>query len=251
MSPFKFALIIGLAAVAIRSATLIPNDKLFEAPYSDGKSYDSIAHNLIMGNGYINSHNKYRARRAPGYTFMLAGIYSVFGYSVVAVRIVQVLISAWTVVLVYLLARRYFPEEIAVMSAIFLLLSPTLAYFSREIYTECFFTALVLTSFYYFVRVREEDCPNWPTMAIVAGSALGASVLTRPIALLYAFSMGCVWLILVIKRPRIHFPRAILWGSIFILTLVMTQSQIPTNDRRAEKYTIVQSIIYSKGNGLF
>lgn len=64
-----------------------------------------------------------------GYPFLLMLIYAVTGKSILIARLAKAVISAYTVVLVYRLARRNFGEDTARISAIFCMLMPNLVYY--------------------------------------------------------------------------------------------------------------------------
>jgi 4-amino-4-deoxy-L-arabinose transferase-like glycosyltransferase len=71
--------------------------------------YDLIAQNLITGNGYkVYADTSETMLRSPGVVLVLAAIFAVFGKSILAVQVVQFLMSAVTAWLVYLIAQRLF-----------------------------------------------------------------------------------------------------------------------------------------------
>lgn len=64
-----------------------------------------------------------------GYPYYLILIYSLTNNSIVAVRLIKAVISAWTAVIVYRIAKRNFGETTGRMSGVFCMLMPNLIYY--------------------------------------------------------------------------------------------------------------------------
>ena len=99
ISIFLFALIIRLIHLF-----LIRHNPLFLHPILDAIQYDQWAKEILEKDWLSRDFDF----MSPGYPYFLAFIYFVFGYSVVAVSIIQFIIGSLNCVLIYLLARKVF-----------------------------------------------------------------------------------------------------------------------------------------------
>jgi hypothetical protein len=73
--------------------------------FADG--YDYIAWNLVQGNGYrVSPDTSLTMLRTPGFVLLLALILAVFGKSLVAVQVVNLVLCSVTAVLTHVLARK-------------------------------------------------------------------------------------------------------------------------------------------------
>src|ERR1700691_2453858 len=94
-----FALIPGLTRALGENykSNLFPDD------------YDLIADNLINGHGYrVYTDTSETMLRSPGFVLVLAGIFALFGKSLLMVQVIQYLMSVVTAVIVYLISQRLF-----------------------------------------------------------------------------------------------------------------------------------------------
>ena len=95
LAVFLVALLVRLPYAATRGGDLA---------FADSQDYESIARNLLAGEGFKEEVGR-RASRAPGYPLFLAGCYAV-GLGHRGVYVLQAFADAATCVLVTLLARR-------------------------------------------------------------------------------------------------------------------------------------------------
>lgn len=157
----------------------------FEVPAQDTPDYDEIAANLLAGEGFVARENWFgydmRSWRAPLYPGFLAGIYGLFGFSHVPVKIAQSLLGGGTAVLVYGIARAIRPQAALVAGAAASLYLPLVASAS-EVMTETLFTFLLVLALYLSISTRPTPQDGGPRLMTV-GVALGLAALTRPVAL--------------------------------------------------------------------
>jgi len=146
---------------------------------NDAAGYDSIAVNLVEHSQYAFEKGVPTVRRSPVYPLFLAGVYSVFGHSLPAVRIIQALISALTCVLVYLIALKIFNEKTALLAAAITGIYPFFIYYTVFHITETLFTFLLVLWVYYMVLCSENAGTK---NCLAAGAAAGLASLCRPTA---------------------------------------------------------------------
>ncbi|MCB4790807.1 MAG: glycosyltransferase family 39 protein [Elusimicrobia bacterium] len=172
-----FALILRLAFVFITH---------FKAQVTDdAKGYDTLAVNLVENGEFAFEKGAPTARRTPVYPLVLALVYSIFGHSIITVKILQSLISALTCFLVYLTAKKIFSETTALYSALITSVYPFFIYYCGFLLVETLFTFVLALLIYYSIRsLKEKKLALFVTAGILSGTA----VLTRPTAyLLVAF----------------------------------------------------------------
>jgi 4-amino-4-deoxy-L-arabinose transferase-like glycosyltransferase len=131
----KFVLAVMAAALALRFAWGISLDP-HQLYFPDSRQWSGIALNFLSGDGLITDEGA-RALRPPVYSLFLSFIYFIFGKeNLLAVRIVQALISSCTCLIVYLLGKRIFNDAAAKISMAACAAYPFFIYYSGAVLTE-------------------------------------------------------------------------------------------------------------------
>ncbi len=147
------------------------NQKMFGQPIgSDQTYYDSAALNFLKG------QLTFQVQGEPLYPLFLAGIYGIFGHNYDTMRVVQIILFALTVVLIYLLAGGIFGKKIAFWSAFAMALFYGLANQAGNITTETFFTFLVVLFAYVVYTAYRRNKIFWYALS---GFVLGLATLTK------------------------------------------------------------------------
>jgi 4-amino-4-deoxy-L-arabinose transferase-like glycosyltransferase len=123
--------------------------------------------------------------RTPGYPVFVAAVYSLAGFSQVAVAIAQTLAFAALTTLVFWIARTVAPARVALGAALLTALYPTFAYFAALVMTELWTTVAVTIAAAALVRAHRSGRPGhfaW------AGVAFGYAALCRPGFMLLPFA---------------------------------------------------------------
>lgn len=170
---FIVGCLIGLA-VLLR---LVYVFQLGEPSFPDARKYDQFALSLISSNSYNQ-----KIAVMPGYSFFLAGIYSMFGHSFKIVRIIQALMGGGICWLIYVLAKRVYDKRIGLVALCISVIYPTLIFYSGEIVTEYLFTFLMVLFIYSFLKFIKDFSIKW---TIMCGMVLGLSLLTRPVLVFF------------------------------------------------------------------
>jgi len=183
-------------------------------PLQDTPDYDELALNVLSGAGFVSHDNWHgfamHSWRPPLYSFFLAAIYGLWGYGHAAVQFVQAGIGAATVVLVWLLARRFGPAA-SWSAALFASVYGPLVSISSEIMSECIFTFWVLLALW----ALGDEKRRWNYIA-VGGVAVALAALTRPVGLLLlpAFAFAELY-----AQGRAAW-RPILWAALVALVVI-------------------------------
>ncbi len=216
LSDGRFApLLLFVAAFCVRMAYLLLD---YPVPPQDTADYDEIALNLLAGEGFVSRLTWFgyemRSWRPPFYPFFLALVYGVWGYSHLAVKVVQALIGAGTVVLVWALACTLCRRAALLAGGLALCYGPLVA-IPAEVMSETFFCFWIALA--AWLLVVAEGRRNY---LLLAGVVVGLAALTRPVGLLWgpAFAIVTVW------RLRGVGVRQCIWVGVAVLLVVLPWS---------------------------
>ncbi len=163
---------------------------------NDAQQYISVAKNFLAGKGIILSKETL-AKITPVYPLFLAMGYSLFGESYWTIRLIQIIISSLSCVLVYFLSKEMIDEDTAKVSMVITAIYPFFIFFAGFILTETLFIFLLLLSIYFFQMSKK--IPSMKNM-IITGILLGISILCRPsliafvLILLITMTIPSLWL---------------------------------------------------------
>lgn len=222
-SNIRWMVLIFLAALAIRSAYVLaaprfdPFLKAENGLWGDARFYHMIAVNLAEGNGYTldpgitKDINIY----PPLLPHFLAGVYLIFGPSVVAARLAQAVLGSLTAVILYLLGTRMFTSRaVGLLTALGAIFHPLLLVFAAWLYTETiyiFLLSVALLLFFYLLKNPRM------ILAVGAGFIIGLSMLARPMLSAFAPFL-LLWALLSIKNKW----RAVGISAVVVLAMFMT-----------------------------
>lgn len=170
---FLGALGVRLAALGLAAGT---------GRFPEFWEYEYLARNLLAGRGFVYFHMgiDYRGYVEPLYPFLVAGVYAVTRHGVLALGLVQCLLSALVPLVVYGIGRRTFGHGPGAAAGLLIAIHPGLAAYATK------FHPLVLDSLFLalvaLATLRLAQAPG-PGNACRFGAALGACVLTRPTVL--------------------------------------------------------------------
>jgi len=138
--------------------------------------------------------------RPPLYPVFLGTVYAVFGHSLTIASLANGVLSALTVVVIYLLARRFFGLLAGLIAGAFAAVYPPFIYLANVVYPETLFALCIIISVWLIVRSAKRKGLALPALAgLVAGLAINArsnSLVAIP-ALTFA-----VWLYVELPKPR-------------------------------------------------
>ena len=188
---------------------------------NDPSVYQAIATNLANGHGFLGISDQATAQFPPAYPFLLSLVFRVFGVHRTAGAIVNVVLSAMTVPLLYFVARRTLGRVEAVfvglgmtllLSQVFyadLLLSDTLATFEVVL-------LLALATVVASGRWRS---------AILLGVVIGVATLTR--------AVGFLLIVIPIAMWWDALPRRLLARQAGVMVLVVLAFIVPWTIRNS------------------
>lgn len=189
-----------LLCLAVRLAFIAPLDsKLLQG---DEYTYDSIAYDLIHGNGYSLHHHARRltAIRPPIYPFYLAFVYSVFGYSLFIGRLAQSLLEILTCLLLFVLARKLSDKFwVWALTLLGYAVNPVAVVSSAYMFSVPLFVLLFTLSMLALIWCYERRSVS---LYALAGLVNGLATLCRPTSV--AFPFAFLIAVLVCRPIRKH-----------------------------------------------
>lgn len=178
-------MILVLAVLARSTAVLFFRNFYHPTLYEWGV----VVHSLLSGHGYsyyeVAGQMMPSAYMPPAYSVFLALIFRLFGegtvFSYVVIQFINVAMGATLVWLSYRLARIYWAEEIARLSALIIAIYPPFVYMVTEIANINFYLVNMVAVVYFLARYLEERKDSSHLAA--AGVLLGLLIMFRAEAL--------------------------------------------------------------------
>jgi len=175
----------------------------------DARNYVVMVEQLLETGVYGYMSTEPNAYVTPGYPLFLAAIFGLGGGEA-AVRLIQAVLGAATLIPLALLAREVAGETAALLAALMLALHPSWLRAPAFLLTEVLFTFLF--SWYLWVQWQALTEGRWerPFWPLLSGVLLGLAVLVRPVVLPLLL---LAWLYLMLIRRSIRPWRAALWAA--------------------------------------
>jgi 4-amino-4-deoxy-L-arabinose transferase-like glycosyltransferase len=206
MQPRTFVLLLVLGAFHFRLGTVLAFRDIQEAPTgeisNDDVQFNRLALNLVQGYGYkVTPDRPLTSFRAPGFPFVLAGLYAITGENPVAAYVFFCLLGATACVLTYALAREVLAEATARLAGVLAAIYLPHAYLATTFTSENVYIPCLALGLWAFARFMNQNVTG---LLGAAGLALGWATLTRPGAmLLLPMLLGLlVWNDVRLKRLR-------------------------------------------------
>ncbi len=184
------------------------------AEQQDARDYTAIAHNLIEGNGFTGLNGEPTQIRPPGYPVFLAAVYSAFGESTTAVKIVQDILSALTVLLILLLTIRLFGPGIGVLAGVLIACYPPFIIYSNIALSETLFTFLLAA---FALQLQKAYTGSTIKAWVLLGIIQGLQTLVRPTTLLLP---AAVFLLIALVENKKRFLKGFLIFFIISYSIV-------------------------------
>ena len=158
--------------------------------------------------------------RAPLYPWFLAGIFAVFGERLLVARLVQCLLGAASVGLVYLVGRSAFDRRVGFLAALCAATCWVLVYFDGELLLPVLLVPLDLLALWLMLGLATNPRP---ARSALAGVWVGVSAIARPDVLLFAPCVA-LWLLRrrVPGRPRAWLAAAAFCAAVWLPILPIT-----------------------------
>ncbi len=235
----KLALVVLIAIVA-RLAVFIAVPSIFRFDQTGSihgsQAYDTYSTNLLTAGVYGRESGVPDALLPPLYSYVLAGVYGLFGRGAWQVIIFHIGLDCISIVLLYHIGKRLMPhgEWVGVLAGLFYALYPYLIFQNLTLIDTPLFMVLLHAFVLLMIMLRERAAlDRWTLLfAIVGGVVFGLSMLTRailpPLALLVA-----VWFLF----------RLNLWQAVLRLLPVAIVGIVVMLPWMIRNYSIYQALV--------
>jgi len=170
-----FVVVLAIALLArLACVAIMPREIL----WPDGREYVAVAHSLLSGHGY-----GLQTQRPPGYPTFIAGVWAVFGPSLLALRVVEALLGTVSVALIGWLGTRWFGRAAGFIAMTLAACHPVLAFLPSTEYSENLVVFACVAAFGCALDAITPPAGGWRRWA-VAGALFGIVTLIRPNAVL-------------------------------------------------------------------
>jgi 4-amino-4-deoxy-L-arabinose transferase-like glycosyltransferase len=150
---------------------------------SDEQDYNRLACNLVEHGEFAFVPGQLDSLRPPLYPALVAGVYHLFGLeNFQAVRLMQAILSLFTVVLMYRLGSAVLSWRVGLWLAGLLAFYPSLLGYNNLLLTETLFTFLLCGFCLLLIRALQQDSVLCLALSAVA---LGLAALTRSVVWLF------------------------------------------------------------------
>ena len=225
-SELKLLVVLFVLALAIRSAYFFVNkggNPLFELPILDGLFHHDWARRIVAGDLWGDEV----FFRAPLYPYVLALFYAVSDSSIAFATYLQHVIGSLSVVLVYLLARRFFSPGVSLVAALIAALYWPLIYFEGDLLIVTLIVFLDLAALVIFCMAVERHGVAW---FLATGVVLGLSAIARPSILIFVavVPVALFW----VGKPRAWRRQTLLViaGLMIVITPVLVRNYVVGRD---------------------
>lgn len=180
-------------AVAVRLVFLKLFPEVGQNELMDSVRYLSVSFNILTDRGFAEYLGGPTAFAPPIYPYFLAGIFKIFGYNMINVKIVQALVGGLTCILYYRMGTILFGRTAGLISAFIGALFPDLVILTGYLYSETVYMLFYSLAFMFLIQasVETDAWRDW----ILAGVFMGISLLTRHVLLVFPFFLVFVFLL--------------------------------------------------------
>lgn len=159
----------------------------------------------------------------PGYSILIAVVYSVYGESDSALRLIQVLADAAAAVLVYLIALSLLNQAVATIAGLLVSLAPQFTYNSTLLLPDSLAVLPLLIAVYLLIRASTR--PRLITF-IMAGALVGVSCWLRANALLLAPFMALIIPVILARGKQLRSALALVGGAVIVIASLTIRNYI-------------------------
>jgi len=190
VQPVDARWMLGLVGVALllRIIFVLAVTRNTFAP-SDLLQYHTIAGNLADGNGFSGVDGAPTAQWPPAWPIALSFLYRIFGPDPQVGEVLNAVLGAATVALLYLTALRALGRPEAIFCGIFLAIMPGQIFVTDVLLAETFFTFVLVAFFATLVLAPRKSV--WTVLAL--GALAGVATLTRAEGILLVVVAAVVW----------------------------------------------------------
>lgn len=187
--------------------------------FADSIDYITAARMLVENGSYPAVGGLYFFR-APLFPLFIAGIWSITGESVFAVKIVQAVLHALTTLMIFRAAKLLSGRTlVALLAGLLFAVNPFFVYQAAAIQTEALHTFLVTLALLLFVKMVVSEAPFDLKTAAACGVAFGLAALCKNSALGVCIVLAVAMIVLFFKRKNSFAAAALMIVAMFAAIL--------------------------------
>jgi 4-amino-4-deoxy-L-arabinose transferase-like glycosyltransferase len=169
--------------------------------------YKPVALNLFNGHG-LTDHRGYPAvRYPPGYPIILAGVFGLGAALHISERAITYIFTVSCMglasVFIFLLARTFYKQELALIAALGFMTYPFSLWLTKQPNSEMPFLVTFYASLWFFFLSLTKDTWNG-SFSFLSGIFLGISMLIRPIAVGLPFILALALWVFTFGKSKHH-----------------------------------------------
>jgi len=206
-------------------------------PFSDYQEYWDVACALARGTEIPDAWYVAMYPHILGTATILNALVRLFGESVLAVTVFNVLLTTLSCGLVWLLGKALISERAAFLAALLWAVTPCKLMLGSLVFSEPIYTFLILLFFWLFLRlerlIEKKPLPAL-LLALALGLLLAAIDLVRPIALILVIA-AALWLVFLRGEKAKNARLWALWLAAFLAMTAVFRVSGTLWDRHVEK----------------
>ncbi len=216
-------LVLFTMAIVPRAAWVAYNDRAPKG-LNDPSLYALLGDIMADGGGYVRPTGEKFAYYPVGFPATVAGLKKagdIFGWgrSIFSIKMMNGVLGALTVLLVYLMASRMFDRRVGLASGALLSIFPSQVYYTGTVLSEPLFTLLLMGALLVLLwnPWSREGMP-WHQL-FGAGLLLSAATMTRGVLLVFPLVLLAFWLCYLRSKKRAAVQTLAVFAGIAVLTV--------------------------------
>jgi hypothetical protein len=207
--------------------------------FPDG--YDKIAINISNGAGYrFYPDTAETVLREPGYPFVLSVLFSWFGYTLLPVQVLNVIMGVVASFFVYKISQRISQKPwVPYLSVLLYMMNPGTIIVESRGGPEALFTFLVVCLVYFLIRALKR--PSY-TRWFIVGGFIGISCLVKSILILFPFAI-VIYLIIKNNDSYAIRDRLLHVGAVFLSVSVILSPWVIRNYKLTGQFIPTASVV--------
>lgn len=159
----------------------------------DASFYDGLARDLADGRGFLWNRQAPTAYMLPGYPFLLAGAYWLFGKHLLVAKLVNVVLATWTCFFTYRIGSHAYGPRVGLLAAAIFACFPGDIYFASTTLSDVPFVCVLTGSLWAGLVWSDRAPPRAAGRWLLLGALLGIAALIRGVAALFAGVFCAAW----------------------------------------------------------
>ena len=139
---------------------------------SDSTAYLSFADGIQLGHGFHSTFEPWVADRPPLYSYVLAGVLSVFDHKPMSIYLFQSIVGAIATALFYVCASRLMTQGRATFAGLLFAVFPHFLIMTQQVLTESLYLSLIVLLFACLLLPKnhsERNVSRWLAVGVIVG----------------------------------------------------------------------------------